>query len=135
MTCSAISTRGKTAWTLGCFYTSEMPCSHTKPATALRCILHALGSCYVPVTCCLSTCCCCPGCHVHSQVAVALGPSAYLWNAGVGSIEELCSLPNEGNYITSLHWAADSTHLAIGTSSARVQVRSSVHLRPAVPPP
>lgn len=56
------------------------------------------------------------------QIAVALGATAYLWNAADGSIEELCSLPGEGDYITSLKWAADSTHLAVGTSSARVQV-------------
>jgi hypothetical protein len=61
-------------------------------------------------------------CSRLSQIAVALGPTAYLWNAADGSIEELCSLPNEGDYITSVQWAADSTHLAIGTSSARVQV-------------
>ncbi|WIA09936.1 hypothetical protein OEZ86_000101 [Tetradesmus obliquus] len=58
----------------------------------------------------------------NNTIAVALGATAYLWNAADGSIEELCSLPGEGDYITSLKWAADSTHLAVGTSSARVQV-------------
>lgn len=56
-----------------------------------------------------------------NQIAIALGPTVYLWNASTGSIEELCSCP-ENDYITSVQWAADSTHLAVGTSSAKVQV-------------
>jgi cell division cycle protein 20 (cofactor of APC complex) len=47
----------------------------------------------------------------------------YLWNASSGSIEELCTAKNEGDYITSVSWAADSTHIAVGTSDAKVQVR------------
>eukprot|EP00879_Flechtneria_rotunda_P001082 GHRR01001223.1.p1 GENE.GHRR01001223.1~~GHRR01001223.1.p1 ORF type:complete len:463 (+),score=96.76 GHRR01001223.1:135-1523(+) len=57
-----------------------------------------------------------------NQVAVALGPTVYLWNASTGSIGELCTCKNEGDYITSVQWAADSTHLAVGTSDAKVQV-------------
>jgi cell division cycle protein 20 (cofactor of APC complex) len=57
------------------------------------------------------------------QIAVALGPTVYLWNASTGSVEELCSLKNEGDYVTSVAWAADSTHIAVGTSDAKVQVR------------
>lgn len=55
------------------------------------------------------------------QIAIALGPAVYLWNASTGSIEELCSCP-ETDYITSVQWASDSTHLAVGTSSAKVQI-------------
>lgn len=58
---------------------------------------------------------------VLMQIAIALGPTVYLWNASTGSIEELCSCP-ENDYITSVQWATDSAHLAIGTSSAKVQV-------------
>jgi cell division cycle protein 20 (cofactor of APC complex) len=56
------------------------------------------------------------------QLAIALGPTVYLYNATTGSIEELCSCPAEGEYVTSVSWAADASHLAIGTSSAKVQV-------------
>ena len=41
------------------------------------------------------------------QVAIALGAAVYLWNAGTGGIEELCSTTEEDDYITSLSWAAD----------------------------
>ncbi len=57
-----------------------------------------------------------------NTVAVALGPSVYLWNAATGGIEELCSAPAEGAYISSVQWAADGTHLAVGTSDCKVQV-------------
>lgn len=56
------------------------------------------------------------------QIAVALGPAVYLWNAGTGSVEELCTCKNEGDYVSSLQWAPDSSHLAIGTSDAKVQI-------------
>ena len=49
--------------------------------------------------------------HVCAQVAVALGAAVYLWNAGTGNIEELCSTTEEDNYITSLSWAADGAPL------------------------
>lgn len=55
-------------------------------------------------------------------IAVALGATVYLWNAGTGSVEELCTCKNEGDYVSSLQWAPDSSHLAIGTSDAKVQI-------------
>jgi hypothetical protein len=36
-------------------------------------------------------------------------------------VEELCSCPNEGDYICSVAWSADGTHLALGTSDAKVE--------------
>jgi cell division cycle protein 20 (cofactor of APC complex) len=59
---------------------------------------------------------------VPLQIAVALGPAVYLFNAATGSVEELCSCKNEGDYITSVQWASDSSHLAVGTSDAKVQI-------------
>lgn len=56
------------------------------------------------------------------QIAVALGPTLYLWNASSGTVEELCTCRGEGDYITSVQWASDSTHLSIGTSDAKVQI-------------
>ena len=57
------------------------------------------------------------------MVAVALGPTVYLWNAGSGDIETLCSTA-EGtdDYITSVQWAADGKHIAVGTAHAAVQI-------------
>lgn len=65
---------------------------------------------------------------MHLQIAIALGPTVYLWNASSGSVEELCTTKNEGDYITSVSWATDSTHIAIGTSDAKVQVRQPLQL-------
>lgn len=56
------------------------------------------------------------------QIAVALGRTVYLWNAGSGSVEELCTCPNEGDYICSVAWSADGAYIALGTSDAKVQI-------------
>ena len=57
-----------------------------------------------------------------TQVAVALGAAVYLWNAGSGSIEQLMECAAEDDYVTSVAWAADGKHIAVGTSSAAVQI-------------
>ena len=44
----------------------------------------------------------------------------YLWNAGSGGVEELCTCPIEGDYISSVAWGADGAYLAVGTSDAKV---------------
>lgn len=52
----------------------------------------------------------------HENIlAVALGPSVYLWNANTGDIQELCSIPQD-EMICSVSWVPDGHHLAIGTS-------------------
>ena len=60
--------------------------------------------------------------NAHNIIAVALGRTVYLWNAGTGSVEELCTCPNEGDYICSLAWSADGSFLALGTSDSKVQI-------------
>lgn len=55
-----------------------------------------------------------------AQIAVALGRTVYMWNAGTGGVDELCSLPNEGDYVCSVAWSADGAYLAVGTSDAKV---------------
>jgi WD40 repeat protein len=59
---------------------------------------------------------------VTTQIAVALGRTVYLWNAGTGAVEELCSCPNEGDYICSVAWSADGAFVALGTSDSKVQI-------------
>mmetsp|Transcript_44336 Transcript_44336/g.111334 ORF Transcript_44336/g.111334 Transcript_44336/m.111334 type:complete len:479 (-) Transcript_44336:28-1464(-) len=58
----------------------------------------------------------------NNTVAIALGPTVYLWNAGTGDIQALmeCSQPDE--VVTAVNWAADGKHLSVGTSSAAVQI-------------
>jgi cell division cycle protein 20 (cofactor of APC complex) len=58
----------------------------------------------------------------NNILAVALGPSLYLWNAACGSIEELMSLENNDDYISSVSWIQDGHTLAIGTSNSTVQL-------------
>lgn len=54
-------------------------------------------------------------------ISIALGEVVYLWNAANGAISELCQA-GEGDYISSVSWLADGTHLAIGTNNAQVQI-------------
>lgn len=57
------------------------------------------------------------------MVAIALGPTVYLWNAGSGDIEQLCqTAADSDDYITSVSWAADGKHIAVGTAHAAVQI-------------
>ena len=51
---------------------------------------------------------------------MALGRTVYLWNAGSGAVEELCSCANEADYICSVAWSGDGSYLALGTSDAKV---------------
>ena len=55
-------------------------------------------------------------------MAVALGSSVYLWNAATGETELLMQCPEEEDIVTSVKWAADGTHIAVGTSNAEVQL-------------
>lgn len=60
----------------------------------------------------------------NNQLAVALGPTVYVWNASDGSIEELATTAGDDNYVTSLSWIKEGggTILAVGTNSAEVQL-------------
>jgi len=57
-------------------------------------------------------------------LAVALGQAVYLWNAGSGDIDELCTFdPTPHSYISSVQWTQQGgVHLAIGTSTGAVQL-------------
>ena len=46
----------------------------------------------------------------------------YLWNATNGSIDTLCTHNEEGSYVSSLSWAQNGKHLAIGTGNNKVQL-------------
>ena len=46
----------------------------------------------------------------------------YLWNASSGGISTLMQCQEEDEYVTSVSWAADGKHLAVGTSSSVVQI-------------
>jgi len=62
----------------------------------------------------------------NNTLAVALGPSVYLWNATTAEITELMSTATEDeetdNSITSVSWSEDGSFLAVGTNDSEVQL-------------
>ena len=56
-------------------------------------------------------------------LAVALGPSVYLWCQKSGETNILCDIQSSDNfYVTSIKWAYDSNYLAIGSNNGSIQV-------------
>lgn len=76
---------------------------------------------------------------VANQIAVALGPSVYLWNASSGQIDELMTMPGaleddaSLDHVSSLKFVQDGgSTLAVGSSDATValwDVERSVKIR------
>jgi cell division cycle protein 20 (cofactor of APC complex) len=59
----------------------------------------------------------------NNVVAVSLGTTVYLWNADSGTIQQLMQTnADTDDYVTSVSWAADGKHIAVGTNSAEVQI-------------
>lgn len=58
---------------------------------------------------------------VRNVLAVALGSSVYLWNAGDGTVKELLSL-HENQSVTSLSWIHDGKSIAVGTLDGFAQI-------------
>ena len=58
----------------------------------------------------------------NNVVAVALQQKVYLWNAENSKIDELLTLPDNGDVVTSVQWTPGDGRIAIGTSSCTVQV-------------
>ena len=56
------------------------------------------------------------------QVAVALNNAVYLWSAATGETELLMQCSGSDDYVTSVKWASDGNHVAVGTSDADVQL-------------
>lgn len=63
-----------------------------------------------------------PHAPTTTQLAIALASTVYLWNAGTGDIEQLMECKDEDDYVSSVSWAADGKHVAVGTSSSHVQI-------------
>lgn len=53
----------------------------------------------------------------------------YLWNAGTGDISQLMETSGEGDFVTSVSWAADGKHIAVGTNAAEVQIWDAARSR------
>ena len=58
-------------------------------------------------------------------LAIALGGTVYLWDASDGSTSELVTLEDETGPVTSVSWAPDGRHIAIGLNNSDVQLWDS----------
>ena len=65
----------------------------------------------------------------NNTVAIALSQTVYLWNASSGDIQQL--LASEGDsYVSSINWAGDGKHIAVGFSDNNCQIWDAERLRP-----
>ncbi|KAJ3681626.1 hypothetical protein LUZ60_014199 [Juncus effusus] len=55
-------------------------------------------------------------------LSIALGSTVYLWNGNNGSTTELVTVDDDLGPVTSVSWAPDGRHLAIGLDSSNVQL-------------
>lgn len=58
-------------------------------------------------------------------LSIALGNTVYLWNASDSSVSELVTVDEEDGPVTSVNWAPDGTHIAIGLNNSHVQLWDS----------
>ncbi|GMH22005.1 hypothetical protein Nepgr_023848 [Nepenthes gracilis] len=58
-------------------------------------------------------------------LAFALGSTVYLWDASSGSTSELVMVDDENGPVTSVSWAPDGKHIAIGLNNSKVQLWDS----------
>ncbi|KAF2306642.1 hypothetical protein GH714_020011 [Hevea brasiliensis] len=58
-------------------------------------------------------------------LAIALGNTVYLWDASDGSTSELVTIDEEIGPVTSVNWAPDGRHIAIGLNNSEVQLWDS----------
>ncbi|CAI8589410.1 unnamed protein product [Vicia faba] len=55
-------------------------------------------------------------------LAIALGNTVYLWDASNGSTSELMTVDDEDGPVTSVSWAPDGRHIAVGLNNSEVQL-------------
>ncbi|XP_068634803.1 cell division cycle 20.2, cofactor of APC complex-like [Aristolochia californica] len=58
-------------------------------------------------------------------VAIALGNTVYLWDASSGCTSELLTIEDDNGPVTSVSWAPDGRHIAVGLNNADVQLWDS----------
>ncbi|XP_058184579.1 cell division cycle 20.2, cofactor of APC complex-like [Rhododendron vialii] len=58
-------------------------------------------------------------------LAIALGNTVYLWDATDGATSELVTVDDENGPVTSVKWAPDGRHIAIGLNNSDVQLWDS----------
>jgi cell division cycle protein 20 (cofactor of APC complex) len=55
-------------------------------------------------------------------ISIALENRVYLWNASNSSSSELVTVDDEDGPVTSVSWAPDGRHLAVGLNNSLVQI-------------
>ncbi|KAL0923768.1 hypothetical protein M5K25_007840 [Dendrobium thyrsiflorum] len=65
----------------------------------------------------------------RNVLSIALGNTVYLWNASEGSTSELVTVDDDLGPVTSVNWAPDGQHLAIGLNNSEVQLWDSSSAR------
>ncbi|XP_010479436.1 PREDICTED: cell division cycle 20.1, cofactor of APC complex-like [Camelina sativa] len=59
-------------------------------------------------------------------LAIALGNTVYLWDHSTGSVSHLVTVDQDKGPVTSVNWASDGRHLALGLNYGYVQLWDSV---------
>ncbi|AEE86199.1 Transducin family protein / WD-40 repeat family protein [Arabidopsis thaliana] len=62
-------------------------------------------------------------------LAIALDHTVYLWDASTGSTSELVTIDEEKGPVTSINWAPDGRHVAVGLNNSEVQLWDSASNR------
>ncbi|KAK1273686.1 Protein FIZZY-RELATED 2 [Acorus gramineus] len=65
----------------------------------------------------------------NNVLSIALGSMVYLWDASDGSTSELMSVDDATGPVTSVSWAPDGRHIAIGLNNSDVQLWDSTAAR------
>ncbi|XP_059075412.1 cell division cycle 20.2, cofactor of APC complex-like [Cryptomeria japonica] len=58
-------------------------------------------------------------------LSIALGNAVYLWDANTSTTSELLTVDNDVGPVSSVNWAPDGKHIAIGLTSSSVQIWDS----------
>ena len=62
-------------------------------------------------------------------LSIALGSTVYLWDATDGATSELVTVDEENGPVTSVKWAPDGSHVAVGLNNSDVQLWDSTSNR------
>ena len=62
-------------------------------------------------------------------LSIALGHTVYLWDASDGATSELVTIDDECGPVTTVKWAPDGRHIAVGLNNSEVQLWDSTSNR------
>lgn len=61
----------------------------------------------------------------RNVLSIALGSTVYLWDASSGATSELVTIDEENGPVTSVRWAPDGRHIAVGLNNSEIQLWDS----------